>query len=90
MQETEIQATNTADTPDPQLSRGQLRVLRTRLASYLSRLQEQEAEAEMTRKTINDITGAYLAGLGLPTESNVDLATGLLTPVESPVDSVNG
>ena len=90
MQETEIQATNTADTPDPQLSRGQLRVLRTRLASYLSRLQEQEAQAEMTRKTINDITGAYLAGLGLPTESNVDLATGLLTPVESPVDSVNG
>ena len=73
MQETEL----------PNLSQDQLRVLRTRLASYLARFQGQQEQLEMTRKTINDITGAYLAGLGLPTESNVDLATGILTPVES-------
>ena len=69
--------------PDQQLSRSQLLVLRTRLAPYLTRLQDQQQQLGMTGKIINDITGAYLAGLGLPTESNVDLATGILTPVES-------
>ena len=63
------------------LSEVQLEVLRRLLAPSFGQLQQLEAQANIARQTINSILGAYLEGLGFSSELNVDLATGVLSPV---------
>ena len=67
-----------------QLTQGQLAQLRKLITPYLVQMEALEKQANAARKTINDIAGAYLAGLGVPADLSVDLVTGDLTPVKVP------
>jgi len=65
------------------LSEIQLQQLTGLLSPYLVELQRVESQANAMRQTINTIASAYLAGLGLPVNMNIDLKSGVLTPVEA-------
>lgn len=67
-----------------QLTPGQIKQLQNMIGPYLVQLEAQEQKANSIRTTINAIAGAYLVGLGLPAELNVDLQTGMLTAVTAP------
>ena len=62
------------------LSKEQLLELQKIMNPYFAQVQQLEAQANAVRKTINDIAGAYLAGLGMPTDMSIDLATGGISP----------
>ena len=63
------------------LSEAQLKLLNFMLSKYLQERTSLEARIAVINKTMEDIAGAYLAGLGITDTMNVDLATGKLTPV---------
>ena len=68
------------------LSGAQLGMLNQMLSSYLQERAVIEARTAVINKTVADIAGAYLAGLGITQTMVVDLATGKLTPVpDAPV-----
>ena len=69
-------------TTSMQLSEIQLKQLVDLLRSYLDQLQQAESRAQIARQTINAIAAAYLAGLGLPIDLNIDLTTGELTDIQ--------
>ena len=72
------------------LSEAQLGMLNRMLSSYLQELTVIEARTAVINKTIADIAGAYLIGLGITQTMVVDLATGKLTPVDQPVAAPAG
>ena len=68
------------------LSGAQLSQLNLMIGGYLQEKTTLEARIKVIDKTVADIAGAYLAGLGVTQTMNVDLATGKLTPVpDAPV-----
>ena len=71
------------------LSETQLRPLQQLLGPLVSRLTTLEIQSNEIRQSINDIAAMYLTSLGLPSEANIDLKTGALTPVKEQ-ESVNG
>jgi hypothetical protein len=64
-----------------QLSETQRQQLQNLLGPYFAQLQA-------TQKMLNDIAGAYLTGMGLSPDVNIDMATGVLTPMK--VTETNG
>ena len=79
-----------------QLPKAQLDELTSLIQPYLQQIQQLEQKLAMLRGAANAIGGAYLRGLGIKEQVNIDLATGLLTPLavapsvnhdESPVPS---
>ena len=69
------------------LSGAQLKLLKLMLGGYLQERTALEARVLVINKTLADIAGAYLAGLGFTQTMHVDLATGKLTPVGQPVEA---
>ena len=65
------------------LTEGQTQQLQKLIGPYLVQLQQVENQANVIRTTINAVAGAYLAGLGLPSDLSVDLQTGHLSPVKA-------
>ena len=70
------------------LSEQQLKQLQQLLGPYFNKLQALEMQSNSVREVINNIAGAYLTGLGIPSEMNIDLVTGDLTP--SKVAQIDG
>ena len=68
-----------------QLSEAQLQMLNRMISGYLQEKTSLEARIAVINKTLSDISGAYLAGLGFDQAMNIELATGKLTPVSEPV-----
>lgn len=68
-----------------QLSEPQLKLLNFMLNNYLQERTSLEARIAVINKTMEDIAGAYLAGLGVSQTMHIDLATGGLTPLAQPV-----
>ena len=63
------------------LSEVQLKLLNAILSSYLQEKRTLEARIAVINKMISELAGAYLAGLGLNQNQDIDLVTGKLTPV---------
>ena len=61
----------------------QLRRIQQKLGPYFASLQQLELQMNVVRKAIDDIAGAYLIGLGLPENQNIDLISGVLTPLSA-------
>ena len=74
-------STNGATT-SMQLSEIQIQQLVGLLSPYLGQLQQAESQAQTARQNINAIASAYLAGLGLPINLNIDLKTGQLSEIQ--------
>ena len=70
------------------LSEQQLKQLQQLLGPYFNKLQALEMQSNSVREVINNIAGAYLTGLGISSEMNIDLVTGDLTP--SKVAQIDG
>ena len=72
----------------PCLSEAQLKLLNVMLSGYYQEKASLEARIAVINKTLSDISGAYLAGLGVTQTMNIDLVTGKLTPMTDSSASV--
>ena len=73
-----------------ELSAEKLKLLNFMLSGYYDEKATLEARIAVINKTLSDMSGAYLAGLGVVQTMNIDLATGKLTPVAEPVVGSGG